>query len=463
METNSMCTGTEMKVCTMYKYLSLLNEIENMIKSGNYRQGQKLPSIRNLSESYHCNKSTVIRALAELERKHVIYSLPKSGYYIVTSKTEFIRGDKLLLDFSSSSPDPAVFPYLDFQHCINQAIDIYKNDLFIYGTPRGLPSLIDVVQKQLTNYQVFAKKENIFITSGIQQALSILAVIPFPNNRETILIEQPGYHLFIESLQALQVPVLGIKRTSKGIDLLELERMFKEETIKFFYTMPRYHNPLGTSYSQEEKKKILELTQKYNVFIVEDDYLADFEQNSKADPIYSYDDFTHVIYLKSYSKIIFPGLRIGIAVIPDTLTEIFSQYKSILDIDSSMLSQAALEIYIKNGMFERHKEKMKATYFSRANSLILALENEQKEHNLANFSYAPVKNIAFHTYIELNEQISCDKVIHRLKDKSIIVDGVNNNYLHSFLERDSILKLNISNVEKEYIEAGISEIVKQIY
>ncbi|MFA9464735.1 MAG: aminotransferase class I/II-fold pyridoxal phosphate-dependent enzyme [Velocimicrobium sp.] len=120
---------------------------------------------------------------------------------------------------------------------------------------------------------------------------------------------------------------------------------------------PGYHNPLGTSYSQKEKKEILELAQKYNVFIVEDDYLADFEQNSKADPIYSYDDFTHVIYLKSYSKVIFPGLRIGIAVIPDKLIETFSQYKRILDIDSSMLSQAALEIYIKNGMFERHKEK----------------------------------------------------------------------------------------------------------
>lgn len=458
-----MCTGTEMKVCTMYKYLSLLNELENMIKSGDYRQGQKLPSIRNLSESYHCNKSTVIRALAELERKHVIYSLPKSGYYVVTSKTEIIQGDKLVLDFSSSSPDPAVFPYLDFQHCINQAIDIYKNDLFIYGTPRGLPSLIDVIQKQLTNYQVFAKKESIFITSGIQQALSILAVIPFPNNRETILIEQPGYHLFIECLQALKLPVLGIKRTSKGIDLVELERMFREENIKFFYTMPRYHNPLGTSYSQEEKKKILELARKYHIFIVEDDYLADFEQNSKADPIYSYDDFTHVIYLKSYSKIIFPGLRIGIAVIPDTLIELFSQYKRILDIDSSMLSQAALEIYIKNGMFERHKEKMKATYYARANCLISALENKQKEQNPARFSYASVKNIAFHTYIELNEQISCEKVIHRLKNKSVLVDGVNNNYLRSFHARDSILKLNISNVEKEYIEDGVSEIVKQFF
>ncbi len=76
---------------------------------------------------------------------------------------------------------------------------------------------------------------------------------------------------------------------------MELERLLKKENIKFFYTMPRFHNPLGTSYSQKEKLEIIRLAKKYDVFIVEDDYLADFEQDSKADPIYSYDDFTHVI------------------------------------------------------------------------------------------------------------------------------------------------------------------------
>lgn len=447
----------------MYKYLTILNEIETMIKSGIYKQGEKIPSIRNLSETYQCNKSTVISALSELERKHIVYSMPKSGYYVVTTKNVSEQDKELKLDFSSSAPDPAVFPYLDFQHCINQAIDIYKNDLFIYGTSKGLPSLIDVVQKQLANYQVFTNKKNIFITSGIQQALSILAAIPFPNNKETILIEQPGYHLFIEALQTQQIPVIGIKRTGEGIDFTELERLFKEENIKFFYTMPRYHNPLGTSYSQKAKLEIIRLAKKYDVFIVEDDYLADFEQDSKADPIYSYDDFTHVIYLKGYSKIIFPGLRIGIAVIPESLTKVFSSYKRALDVDSSMLSQAALEIYIKSGMFEKHKEKMKTIYFSRAKCLAVALEENSNHSNQVLFKYTPIKDICIHTYIELNSQISCEKVINRLKRKSIIVDGANTNYLSSFPIKDSILKINVSNVSEEYIEEGISQIIKEIF
>ncbi|MES9673767.1 PLP-dependent aminotransferase family protein, partial [Bacillus pseudomycoides] len=252
----------------MYKYLNVLNDLESMIQKGEIREGRKLPSIRSLVSQYECNKATIIRALHELEKRHIIYSVPQSGYYVVKKMGNYEEDETENFDFSSSAPDPDVFPYLDFQHCINKAIDTYKNDLFIYGTPKGLPSLISVVQKQLANYQVFTKEENIFITSGVQQALVILTSIPFPTQNETILIEQPSYHLFIEYLETNRTPVIGIKRTAKGIDLFELEKIFRTGKIKFFYTIPRFHHPLGTSYSKKEKEKIISLAKKYNVFIV---------------------------------------------------------------------------------------------------------------------------------------------------------------------------------------------------
>jgi len=433
--------------------------MESLIQNGEYKEGDKFPSIRDFTHRYNCNKSTIIRALEELEKQHMVYSIPKSGYYVVKRKNNF-NNKNLILDFASSAPDPEVFPYLDFQHCINEAIDIYKNDLFIYGTPKGLPSLINVVQKQLANYQVFTNKENIFITSGVQQALAILSTIPFQNKKETILIEQPSYHLFIDYLKTHKIPVIGIKRTSEGIDLGELERLFKTEDIKFFYTMPRFHNPLGTSYSQKEKKAIVKLAQKYDVFIVEDDYLADLEQNSKADPIYSYDDFSQVIYLKSYSKIIFPGLRIGIAVIPNSILENFSKYKRLMDVDSSMLSQAALEIYIKSGMFDRHKEKIKSSYSLRAKHLKNSLEKQFKNCG-GIFEYKSVKNPCVHTYITLDNRISSEKIINRLKKKSIIVATEEGHYL-DFFPKERMLKLNVSNVREDYINKGVSEIIEEI-
>ena len=147
--------------------------------SGEYSAGMKIPSIRHLAAQYAVSKSTVIKALDTLEREHLLYSVERSGYYVVKTKQRAGKQDGTWIDFASSAPDPVVFPYVDFQHCINQAIDLYQNDLFIYGTANGLPSLLPVISKRLMDYQVFAHPEQIVMTSGIQLALSILSTIPF--------------------------------------------------------------------------------------------------------------------------------------------------------------------------------------------------------------------------------------------------------------------------------------------
>ncbi|TCZ77149.1 PLP-dependent aminotransferase family protein [Paenibacillus albiflavus] len=444
----------------MHKFFLIVKELEEQIVNHNLKEGDKLPSIRVLANQYHVSKSTVIRALHDLEQRHIVYSVDKSGYYVVKSMITANVEEEDMIDFATSSPDQQIFPYLDFQHCVNKAIDTYKQDLFTYGTPQGLPSLLDMMQKQLANYQVFTNVRNLFVVSGIQQALSILTALPFPNEKRKILIEQPSYHLFIEHVMTYGVPVVGIKRTSQGIDFEELEEIFKTEDIKFFYTMPRFHNPLGCSYSAEEKKKIVALAHKYDVYIVEDDYLADMEQDTKADPLYAYDDKTRVVYLKSYSKIIFPGLRIGIAVIPDSLVAAFTQYKRIQDIDSSMLSQGALEIYLKSSMFDRHKQKIKSYYEQRSRLLHAALEQQLIQNgNLFSFD-AGVKS-SLHTYIRLIEDVPANEVIRRLRGKSLRIEPIDKHYLPSF-PKDNLLKLNVSRVRLSGIEDGVHLLINEI-
>lgn len=444
----------------MYKYLAVINYIESQIESGALREGGKLPSIRILANQFECNKSTIIKALQELEKSHFIYSVPKSGYYVVKQSFTDKHATTAAIDFATSAPNWTQFPYVDFQHCINKAIDTYQQDLFIYGTPKGLPSLIDVVQKQLTSYQVFAKKEQIFITSGVQQALFMLTMLPFPNNRQKIVVEQPSYHLFMEHLHTQQVPVLPITRTAQGIDLAELEQLFSSNEVKFFYTMPRFQNPLGTSYSQKDKKAIAKLGEKYDVYIVEDDFLADFEQNTKADPIFSYDETSHVIYLKSYSKIMFPGLRIGVAVVPESLIQRFQQYKKIMDIDSSMISQAALEIYIKSGMFERHQKKVQQSYVSRASQLYQSLEQHLQADNALEPVVRP-SSISVNAHLVLPKHININDVIQHLTEQQVYIQSVEGNYLAG-VKQERLLKLNVSNVDECKIDEGIQSVVREI-
>lgn len=444
----------------MHKYLQLQNELEALIEGISYRDGDRLPSIRELAARYQCSKSTIIRTLDELEKRHLIYSVDRSGYYVVKKQTKLQAADDSVIDFATSSPDPDLFPYVDFQHCINKAIETYKNDLFIYGTTQGLPSLISVIAKQLGNHQVFADPRNIIITSGVQQALSLLGSMPFPNGKETILIEQPGYHLFVQYLQVLKRPTIGIRRTAEGIDLQELESIFRSGEIKFFYTMPRFQSPLGSTYSRKDKQRIVELAQQYDVYIVEDDNMADLEHDSKADPLFSYDRHSRTIYLKSYSKIIFPGLRLGVAVIPDALAETFHQHKRLSDIDSSILSQAALEIYLKSGMFERHKQKIHTSYQRRSQLLMKALDDYAARENSL-FTFHPLPYPGIHTHIVLDERIAIPTLISQLKKRSVLLEATDRNYLDGF-PQDQILKLNVSHAKEALIEQGVHELMEAL-
>lgn len=439
----------------MHKYEWIYSQLRTQIHAGTLQAGAKLPSIRKLSQQFSCSKSTILTSLRKLEDQHLIYALPKSGYYVVDHQLPIQPQMKNYIDFATSSPSWHAFPYKDFQHCINKAIDTYQEDLFRYGTPKGLPSLITEAKKLLTNYQLFTKEENIFIISGVQQALSLLSIMPFPNGRSTILVEQPSYHLYMDYLKTYGVPAIGIKRTTNGIDLDELESTFSAHNIKFFYTMPRLHNPLGTSYNKKEKDAIRKLAYKYNVYIVEDDYLADFEQNLKVDPIFTDDTENHVIYLKSFSKIMFPGLRIGLAVLPDVLIQTFQEHKNTTDIDSSMISQAALELYLKSGMFERYQKKVSEAYASRARRLQQSIMTHLAE-------YQASTEICMHSHLVLPRQVNTQKLIQHLTKRYIYLDTIKRNYLDAF-DHERILKLNVSNVDESKIDIGIQEIALALH
>ncbi|MDO3411169.1 PLP-dependent aminotransferase family protein [Saccharibacillus sp. CPCC 101409] len=442
----------------MYKYMELLNELEVMI-AGSLKEGDKMPSIRVLSGRYGCSKSTVIRALSELERTHLIYASAKSGYYVLgcAQREEEARRT---IDFAQSAPDPEIFPYLDFQQCLNKAIDTYRNDLFIYGTPKGLPSLVREMQRHLAGYQVFAEPDRIFITSGVQQSLALLADMPFPGGRRAVLVEQPTYPLFAAYLEAHRIPAIGIRRDAEGIDLDELERIFRSGEVKFFYTIPRFHNPLGCSYTRAQKEDIVRLAARYGVYIVEDDYMADLEEDAKADPMYAYDTSGRTIYLKSYSKILFPGLRIGAAVLPRELVDAFGRYKRLLDIDSSMLSQAALELYLKSGMFNRHREKIRARYRRRSELLTEAVRAARAAYPDLLTGPLPTAG-GVHTHLLPRAAAALTPAIERLRRRSIRAETAREHYLSGYRGED-MLKLNVSGVREEDICSGVAVVAEEL-
>lgn len=453
-----MCPSTDSQGASgLMKYKAICKYIKYQILKGYIKPGSKLPSIRNICKKFKCSKITVGKAYNLLMRDHIIYSVPKSGYYLIENNLNINNNfDTKSIDFSTSAPDERILPYKEFGNCLNQALNLYKENLLSPSNMQGVENLICTIQKQLENYQVFADKQNIFITAGSQQAINILTMMDFPNDKKSVLIEEPTYYGVIESLKLNNVNAIGINRNSKGVNLDELENIFKHKDIKFFYIIPRFHNPTGFSYSNSEKKQILKLCQKYNVYIVEDDYLADLDIEKKSDPIYALDSYSKVIYLKTYSKVLLPGLRISAIVLPSAMIKTFAKYKKWTDLSTSVLSQGALEIYIKSGMFDVHTKKLREVYSKRMTYL----------NKFAKTFYNPniiwhVPPSGFFASFEVVNSTHSDYILNRLKSKNIFLENPNIFYLNADV-KNKLFRLSVSRTNKVEIKEGINIICSMI-
>ncbi|MFJ7974248.1 PLP-dependent aminotransferase family protein [Peribacillus sp. NPDC096379] len=433
------------------KYIKIMEEIKLRLADGSLIAGSKLPSVRQLSEYFSCSKNTVIQAYSELEKEHLIYSVPKSGYYVV-NEFQNAKNENEVIDFLSAGPDKSIMPYVEFQHCMNQAIEQYKEELFTYSDQQGLYSLRVQVVKYLQNLQVFTQPERVVVVSGSQQALNLLVSMPFPNGKDNILIEQPTYFGFIESINLQQANTFGIELSMEGIDLDRLEYIFRNNDIKFFYIIPRFHNPLGHCYSNNEKKKIVELAEKYDVYIVEDDFLGDLDPNAKSDPLFSFDPSGRVIYIKSFSKIFLPGLRIATVVLPTLMINNFLRYKFSSDFNSSALSQGALEIYLKSGMFTSHLKKVKEVYRTKMQTL-----KEACDLLLPANTHFSKPTSGFYLSISLPEHVTAKQVVHMLNEQHIYVDDASRMFLPEY-KKENLLRLSISQVDESQIKRGVEQL-----
>ena len=329
------------------KYQAVVSFLKKGIESGKFPTGSRLPSIRQLSQDFHCSKDTIQRALLELRHEQYLYAKPQSGYYVLE------QGQHQDLEIEVN--DEHASAYDDFRLCVNETLVGRENYLFnYYDNQEGLEELRKSVHQLLFNQTLYCKPDQLILTSGTQQALFILSQINFPSKGEEILVEQPTYHRMNRLLVAQGLAYRTIERRIAGIDLDELEEQFKSGKIKFFYTIPRFHYPLGHSYSDQEKRAILDLANQYSVYIVEDDYLGDLDPK-KGQTFHYLDTEDRVIYIKSFSTSLFPALRITALILPNALKETFVSYKNILDYDSNLIMQKALSLYIDSQLFEKNR------------------------------------------------------------------------------------------------------------
>lgn len=447
-------------------YIQLANNIKTLIEEGNL-DIDKLPSIRSLSKQLEVNNVTVVNGYKLLEQEGYVYSVKGSGTYIknitYTEKIPFLEeGDMELMlsgilpiskdciNFASISPTADLFPIEEFKQALVQVLDRDGGSAFLYPEITGYQPLIQSICKFLMdNYNTYVSEDQLLITSGGQQGLDIISKTLI-NPGDCILVENPTYSGAIAVFKSRGAKIIGIPIEEDGIDTDLLESYIKRYNPKFLYIMTNYQSPTTYSYSEKKKIRLLQLCREYDFYIIEDDFLTDlsFDPVPKT-PLKSMDNIDRVIFIKSFSKIFMPGVRIGFITLPNILFRNIIKAKHTTDISSSGFLQRAFDLYLRKGYWKNHIEKTKRVYEERYNIMLTELKRLQP----LGIEYLPPKG-GLSIWLKLPKNIDA---LELYKEASInnlaIVPG------KVFFLDDTIysnyIRLSFGSVNNEEIKAGV--------
>ncbi|WP_229534687.1 PLP-dependent aminotransferase family protein [Pelosinus baikalensis] len=432
------------------------------VEAGKIKEGNHLPSCREVALKLSINKITVNKAYRELESEHKVFSIPRGGFYLVDSGAKRLIIHKKI-DYMAIKPEEKLIPYREFTHVINKAVDLYKDSLFEYEPTAGLVTLRETFNNILQKDGIYTTADRIVITHGAQQAISLVFQAVFPKNKGKLLLEVPTYGLALEFANYLGIDIIGIERKRNGFDYNELELLFRRGDIRAFYVIPRHHNPTGYTLSENHKEKIANLSSRYNVLVIEDDYLADVGDKRGSMPIHYYDIRKSTVYIRSFSKTFMPGIRMGAAVLPESMIESVTKLKKLSDLNTSRLPQAALDIFIKSGMYEKQIKKVRKSYeakLRKAKEILSSLSPEEL------IWHVPEHGIFI--WMQLPEYINMTALEIKLEKQGIIIKSAREFFLMKELVQEcsssrdlNYLRLCISSISEKDIES-IATIISAI-
>jgi len=352
-------------------YLQLYQELVRLIENGFLEENEKLPPIRKLAKYLGVNSITVVNAYKLLEKESYVKTKVGSGTYVSSIRKEEIRSkltrisQSVRYDFATASLSPDLFPVEEFKTALIKVLDTEGGYAFDYVESSGYRPLREVISKKLLHpLGIETDVENIYIVSGGQQGIEIISKVLL-DYQDTVYIESPTYPGAISAFKSRSAKIVEIPIREDGIDINELKRKLKLKIPKLLYIMANFQNPTGYSYSEDKKRELSKLAEEYNFFILEDDHTNELYYLNKPIPLKTLDESERVFYLKSFSKLLMPGLRLGFIVSPKGYDTRIVEAKYLSDISSSSLMQKALNVILNSDDFDRHIVKIRDIFLRR--------------------------------------------------------------------------------------------------
>jgi GntR family transcriptional regulator/MocR family aminotransferase len=367
----------------------IYEQLRNMILKGELRSGAKLPSSRAMAQHFNVSRNTVNEAYEMLIAEGYLDGVQRLGIFVArgavlipkprktTADEQYSAFAKEKIDedaicFHSGTPAADLFPRSRWNRLAYAAFREAPESALGYGDPRGRVELREALAAYLHRRRgIVCSADNIIITTGAKQAISLTAKCLLEQGRE-VYIEDPtnrnvwkifGYHT--QSLYPIPVDGEGIIPS-----LLPAER-----NPTLIFCTPSHQFPLGGILSIQRRLELLSYAERKNCHIVEDDYDSEFRYRGLPVSSMQSLDPDRVIYIGTFSKILFPSLRLGYVVLPSPFLERFAECKMLGDHHTNAVNQLTLSRFLENGDLERHIARMKRIYRRRRDHLISCLRD----------------------------------------------------------------------------------------
>lgn len=280
-----------------------------------------------------------------------------------------------LISLAGGFPAAELFPVEALREAFDAVMASDARGALQYGTAEGYLPLRSFLAERMARFGISASPEEVLITHGSQQGLDLLARL-FLDPGSTVVVEDPSYVGGLQAFNSYQARYAVIPTDEEGMQVELLEELLAEGKLipKLIYVLPNFQNPSGVTLGLDRRHRLLELSYRYGIPILEDDPYGELRYEGEPLPsLKSLDAAGNVIYLGTFSKILVPGLRLGWVVAPEEVIRQLVKGKQAADLHTSSLAQRMAYQVCGTGLLDRHIEGMKPIYRERRDTMLQAL------------------------------------------------------------------------------------------
>jgi DNA-binding transcriptional MocR family regulator len=374
-----------------FLYTQIVGRFENQIKQNLLKCGDKLPSVRALSQEQGISISTAYKAYVELENMGMIEARPKSGYYVKFSTSRYTKSPEMMpplkkieqvsvvemiamvyrnmggdsvLSLSRSSPAIGLIPMAKLNKSMMEAIRKSPNGNINYESLQGNIDMRKQIAKNAFNWGGQINEDDIVTTQGCMEALVFcLRAVTKPG--DTVAIESPTYFGIFTIMMSLNLNVLEIPGDARtGLDIAYLEQAMEKVTVNACLFVTNFSNPIGSCMPDERKQQLVKLLAKKQIPLIEDDIYGEiYFGKSRPRTCKSYDTEGMVMLCSSVSKSLAPGYRVGWCI-PGKFKEQILSLKLMHTISSATPTQAAIAHFFETGRYDLHMRNLRKALYT---------------------------------------------------------------------------------------------------